>query len=210
MSSFYCVVCLFIFLLNLVTGIGTVLLSCFFSNRGGGVSLILAILPYPCCISILASLPPVSAVTPLQARQFSWELQFHPNRQKVDFVLDGIHHGFKLGFCHTQRLKPAKKNKPSADQHASVIDEYLAHEMSRGRVAGPFDFLPLPNLQVSSFSVIPKWGQVGKWRLIVEMRRPGYCACHHGNQIKFGQPSCPPASSEAISLAGPDKLVAIT
>ena len=34
---------------------------------------------------------------------------------KVDFVLDGMHHGFKLGFCHTQQLKPAKKNKPSAD-----------------------------------------------------------------------------------------------
>ena len=33
------------------------------SSVTGGVTLILAILPYPCCISILASLPPVSAVT---------------------------------------------------------------------------------------------------------------------------------------------------
>ena len=65
-----------------------------------------------------------------------WELHFHPNRQQVDFVLDGIRHGFKLGFSHTQWLKSAKKNKSSADQHASVIDEYLANEMSRGRVAG--------------------------------------------------------------------------
>ena len=97
-------------------------------------------------------------VTPLQAQQFSWELRLHPNRQKVDFVLDGIRHGFRLGFCPTQRLKPAKKNKPSADQHPSVIDGYLAHEVSRGRVAGLFDFPPLPNLQVSSFGVIPKRG----------------------------------------------------
>ena len=108
----------------------------------------------------------------MQAQQFSWELRFHPNRQKVDFVLDGIRHGFKLGFCHTQRLKPAKKNKPSADQHASVIAEYLAHEVSRGRVTGPFDFPPLPNLQVSSFGVIPKRGQVGKWCLIVDLSSP--------------------------------------
>ena len=128
MSYCYCVVCLPMFLLNLVTGIGAVFLSCFFHN--GGVSLILSTLPCPCCSSVLASLLPVSVATPLQTQQFSWELRFHPNRQKVDFVPDGIRHGFKLGFCHTQLLKPAKKNKPSADQHASVIDEYLAHEMS--------------------------------------------------------------------------------
>ena len=134
--------------------------------------LLLAFLPYPRCISILASLPPVSAVPPLQAQQFSWELRLHPNRQKVDFVLDGIRHGFRLGFCHIQWLKPAKKNKPLADQHPLVIDEYLAHEVSWGRVAGPFDFPPLPNLQVSSFGVIPKRGQVGKWCLIVDLSSP--------------------------------------
>ena len=77
-----------------------------------------------------------------------------------------------MGFCHTQWLKSAKKNKPSADQHASVIDEYLAHEVSWGRVAGPFDSPPLPNLQVSSFGVIPKRGQMGKWCLIVDLSSP--------------------------------------
>ena len=87
-------------------------------------------------------------------------------------MLEGIRHGFKLGFCHTQPLKPAKKNKPSAVQHAAVIDEYLANEVSRGRVAGPFNSPPLPNLQVSSFGVIPKRGQPGKWRLIVDLSSP--------------------------------------
>ena len=43
-----------------------------------------------------------------------------------------------------------------------------------------------------------------------EMRRPGYCACHPGNGIRFGQPSCLPASREVVSLARPDKLVAPT
>ena len=157
-------------LLNLVSGIGTVFLLFFFSNRA--VSLTLAILPYPCCISIPASFPHVSLVTPLQAQQFSWELQFHPNRQKVDFVLDENHHGFKLGFRHTQRLKPVKKNKPLADQRASVIDVYLAHKVSQGRVVGLFDSPPLPSLQVSSFGVIPKRGPVGKWCLIVDLFFP--------------------------------------
>jgi len=108
----------------------------------------------------------------LQAEQFAWELQLHPIQQLVQFVQEGIRHGFRLGFCLTQPLKSAKKNKLSADQHESVIDEYLANEVSRGRVAGPFDSPPLPNLQVSSFGVIPKRGQPGKWRLIVELSSP--------------------------------------
>ena len=62
----------------------------------------------------------------LQAEQFAWELRLHPHQQQVQFVLDGIRHGFKLGFCPDQKLKAAKKNKPSAHQHQSVIDDYLA------------------------------------------------------------------------------------
>lgn len=72
--------------------------------------------------SFPAPLPPVSAVTPLLAEQFAWEFRLHPQRSQLEFVLDGIRHGFKLGFCPYQKLKSAKRNKPSATQHASVID----------------------------------------------------------------------------------------
>ena len=40
-------------------------------------------------------------------------------------------------------------------------------------MAGPFDSPPLSNLHVSSFGVIPKKGQPGKWRLIVDLSSPG-------------------------------------
>ena len=102
-------------------------------------------------------LPPISAVSPLLVEQFSWELRNHPNPQLVAFILDGLRNGFKLGFNHSQKLKSAKRNKPSAYEHPAVIDEYLANEVSLGRVAGPFNTPPppLPLLQVSSFGVIP-------------------------------------------------------
>ena len=132
------------------------------------------------CVPFLAILPPVSAVTPLQAEQFAWELRLHPHPQQVRFVLDGIRHGFKLGFCPAQKLKAAKTNKPSALQHQSVIDDYLANEVSLGRVAGPFESPPVPNLQVSSFGVIPKKGQPGKWRLIVDLSSPGGASVNDG------------------------------
>ena len=132
------------------------------------------------CVSFPAALPSVSAVTPLVAEQFAWELRFHPQQPQLDFVLDGIRHGFKLGFSPSQKLKSAKKNKPSATQHASVIDAYLANEVSLGRVAGPFNSPPFPNLQLSSFGVIPKKGQPGKWRLIVDLSSPWGASVNDG------------------------------
>ena len=84
-------------------------------------------------------LPPVSAVSLFLVEQFSCDLRNHPNHQLVAFILDGLHNGFKLGFNHSHKLKLAKCNKPSAYEHPTVIDEYLANKVSLGRVAGPFN-----------------------------------------------------------------------
>ena len=137
------------------------------------------------CVPFFAPLPSVS-VTSRQAEQFAWELRLHPHQQQVQFVLDGICHGFKLGFCPAKKLKVAKKNKPSAHQHQSVIDDYLGNEVSLGRVAGPFNFPPFPNLQVSSFGVIPKKGQSGKRQLLVDLSSPGGASVNDGiNPVEF-------------------------
>ena len=111
----------------------------------------------------------MSVVSPLRADQFSQDLAGHPDQQAVAYVLEGIQHGFRLGFRPSRRLRAAKTNKPSAAQNPKVIDDYLALEVSKCRVAGPFQSAPLPNLQISSFGVIPKKGQPGKWRLIVDL-----------------------------------------
>ena len=128
----------------------------------------------------LVLLPPVSEVTTLKVDQFAWELWHHPNQPQCHFVLEGLRNGFKLGFHHQLLLKSATKNKPSANQHAAVIDDYLAHEVSRGRVPGPFRSPPFPNLHVSSFGVIPKVGQPGKWHLLVDLSSPGGASVNDG------------------------------
>ena len=112
----------------------------------------LVILPLIAC----PALHPVSVVSPLNVSQFTLDLAGHPDRQAVAYVLEGLQHGFRLGFQPAGRLQPAKKNKPSAFQNPKVIDDYLAIEVARGRVASPFPSPPLPDLQVSSFGVIPK------------------------------------------------------
>lgn len=76
------------------------------------------------------------------------------------FVLDGLSFGFEQGFSDSKSLKPAKRNKPSAYEQPSVIDDYLvATEGPFGRVAGLFASPRFPLLHVSSFRVISKKGQ---------------------------------------------------
>ena len=55
---------------------------------------------------------PVSVVSPLNVAQFTLDLAGHPDQQAVAFVLQGLMHGFRLGFQSTRSLKSAKRNKP--------------------------------------------------------------------------------------------------
>ena len=57
----------------------------------------------------------------------------------------------------------------SASEHMEVVTQYLASEMSEGRVVGPFPPDMVPNTHVSRFGVIPK---SNKWRLIVDLSHP--------------------------------------
>ena len=58
---------------------------------------------------------------------------------------------------------------PSADSHATIVEEYISKERSAGRLIGP---LLIPNLHISRFGVIPKGHIPGKWRLITDLSHP--------------------------------------
>ena len=116
-------------------------------------------------------MPSVSSVTPIKVDNLALQLCNHPERQKVDYVLNGLRAGFRISFRpESVCLKSAKANCPSAHQHPSVIDDYLRKEVMLGRVFGPVAHMPLPNLQVSRFGVIPK--KDGAWRLILDLSFP--------------------------------------
>ena len=86
---------------------------------------------------------PVSVVSPLNVLQFTLDLAGLPDWQAVASVLEGLQHGFHLGFQPAHRLKPAKKNKLPAFQNSKVINDYLATEVACGEVAGPSSHHPL-------------------------------------------------------------------
>ena len=49
---------------------------------------------------------------------------------------------------------------------------YLANKVRLGQVVGPSDAPPVQDLHVGSFGVIPKKGQPGKWRLVMDLSLP--------------------------------------
>ena len=114
--------------------------------------------------------------TPLHLDQWESILADHPDKSYVDFILNGIKCGFRVGYDRGDGdklpLSSAKKNMQSAVDNQQVVRDYLAAEMRRGVVLGPFARAEVPGVHLSRFGVIPKSSQPGKWRLIVDLSHP--------------------------------------
>ncbi|KAM4038547.1 uncharacterized protein ACNLHF_016903 [Anomaloglossus baeobatrachus] len=76
----------------------------------------------------------------------------------------------------------ATKNLLSAYQHSAVVAEKLGKEVALGRMAGPFQALPFPDLVVSPLGVVPK-KEPGKFRLIHHLSYP------RGRSVNDGIPA---------------------
>ncbi len=128
---------------------------------------------------ISLNFPDVQTISPINLTNFELQLMSHPDRCKVDYVLNGLRFGFQLGFQqHLCKLKSATSNCPSANEHPAVIDEHLNKEISLGRVFGPTQTPPLNNLHVSRFGVIPKKGNA--WCLILDLSFPSAHSVNDG------------------------------
>ena len=99
-------------------------------------------------------------------------LRSHPDNHLVQFLLEGICKGFRIGFTKPpSSLRAARSNLEGAWEHPDIVNDYLSTEISLGWVAGPFLPRAIPQVHISRFGVIPK-GQTGKWRLIVDLSHP--------------------------------------
>ena len=111
--------------------------------------------------------------TPLIVGEWRKHLAAHPDAEYREYVLQGIREGFRIGFQYgNQSCRSAKANKRSAIDNPGVVDDYLAKEVSLGRVLGPLERSAWPGVTINRFGVIPKRHQPGKWRLIVDLSHP--------------------------------------
>ena len=113
--------------------------------------------------------------TPLQGKARKWEeaLAPHPDRVFADYISKGISQGFRIGYRANTPRKSGQHNLLSAKDHIEVVNEYLQHEITKGRLIGPLpksDSTPL--IHCSPFGVIPKKSGSNAWRLIVDLSSP--------------------------------------
>ena len=120
--------------------------------------------------------PLMEVSTPLRASAWDEALQDHPDRAFAQYVCTGIREGFRVGFQYGSPLRPATGNTPSATHHPDVVSRYIADEVARGRMLGPFPpEWHAPALHINKIGVIPKGHDSGKWRMITDLSSPrGY------------------------------------
>ena len=116
-------------------------------------------------------------MTPLQVEAWAEPLSSHPDRAFVKYLLDGICHGFHIGYNNddpSRMRRSAKRNMLSANQNPQVVSHYFKREREAGRVVGPTpsEEIARVGVHINHFGVIPKSGQPGMWRLIVDLSHP--------------------------------------
>ena len=92
--------------------------------------------------------------TPIDVKELNHELCSHPNRNFVTSLISALNHEH-MGYTGPQSPR-VSSNRISDSQHLEVVLANLEKEIHLGRVAGPFTFPPLPNLQCHPVGVVPK------------------------------------------------------
>ena len=109
--------------------------------------------------------------TPIKVAVLAAELKFHPDKEAVNELLQGLVHGFHTGLEVLPKMPLICKNLLSAHREPLVVTSLLAEEVRKGYVVGPFDKPPFKTFRVSPLGVATgKYS--GKKRLIVDLSAP--------------------------------------
>ena len=105
--------------------------------------------------------------SPLREPAWTEELVGHPDKSFVEFILQGIQEGFRIGHDRRHYLVPATSNLSIDNPQA--VTEYLDREVTLGRMhVSQWK----TGLQTSPLGLVPKKNKPGKWRLIVDLSSP--------------------------------------
>ena len=83
--------------------------------------------------------------TPINVDRLEQELQGHPNHTFVQSLVASLREGFHIGYKGPEKSR-VSRNLKSAKDNPDVVYKFLDKETLLGRVGGPFDHPPLPNM----------------------------------------------------------------
>ena len=94
-------------------------------------------------------------VTPIRYQVVNKLLQDHPNREKVEYVVNGFQFGFSLKYKGSLENRQSK-NLLSAYQYSDKLWASLMKEVCLGHMLGPFPVQPLDPLICLPVSMVEK------------------------------------------------------
>ena len=111
--------------------------------------------------------------SPIQLSNWDKFLRSHPDQRFAAYIHSGLRNGFHIGFDRQDsQLTSAAKNHPSAASNPEIVRDYIATEVSTGRLVGPISDTLRPLLKISPIGLVPKAHQPGRWRMIVDLSFP--------------------------------------
>ena len=96
----------------------------------------------------------------------------HPDRDLVNFVVDGFTHGFDIGVQNGPAPNKPCKNGSKVLRYPEVAQQLVDEEVQKGHILGPFDTPPIPGLVYSPINLVAKAGSKGSWCLIQDLSHP--------------------------------------
>uniref|UniRef100_A0A1X7T116 Reverse transcriptase domain-containing protein n=1 Tax=Amphimedon queenslandica TaxID=400682 RepID=A0A1X7T116_AMPQE len=126
-------------------------------------------------LEILESFRPAQVISTGRVHGFlppgKWEpyLASLPDKTLAQFFRRGMREGFRVWFNSSSPLWSAKGNLASVEEHPVAVREYIEDELRQATIRSA---LPGEVVHTSPIGLIPKGGQPGKFRLIVDLSSP--------------------------------------
>lgn len=125
--------------------------------------------------------------TPIKLCNMHLYLSLYPKTLDASELRDGFKYGFKINYFGP-RFSSTCDNLISTKQHPDEVRQKIYKEIELGRVAGPFDQVPMHNFRLSPIGIVAK--KDGGWRLIHHLSfpegssvndfiDPDYCTVHY-------------------------------
>ena len=118
--------------------------------------------------------------TPLRVGEWEAALTRHPDQRFASLIIEGLRHGFRIGFGGGFPLASSPCNMPSAAEQVAAVDEYVEGEFAARRFVGPYDPASCPNVHINRIGAVPKGHTPGKWRIITDLSFPAKRSVNDG------------------------------
>lgn len=105
-------------------------------------------------------------------------LRAYPDRGAAALLEQGFRDGFRIP-CESVARVESFRNLSSVFLRPEVVSDKLASEVAKGRMAGPFESPPIPDLRVSPLGLVPK-KEPNKFRLIHHLSFPAGTSVNDG------------------------------